>query len=548
MFRIIGCYSIPDINSEKFPELIHDHNIAIMHNGEIETYLQLERYTRNKYDASLESYLELIAKKEKIIPAKKNVFVFVDHEIGRACISDSGLIRFEAPLAVGLKNKMEASTMYWFGESPQAYVLNHELAHIYSCVPFYGMFKEDSLLVHFDGGASKSNFSSWIFRKGKIDLLEAHYDLKWLSSLFNANALVFAIIGAKKNEQNAVPGKFMGLEAYGTYREDIETWLYANDFFSDCWKSKKVLFDSIHQNFGLSINHIDNRNKFFQDISATIHEIFIRESMKVFERLAKTTKTKYLYYAGGTALNIKLNRKILESGLFKDVFIPPCTNDSGLSIGAAVAGAIHHGQSIKQAAPYLNNYQISDYSKYSYQIEDVHEVAQKIAEGKIIALCNGNGEAGPRALGNRSIVARANSSAIAEKISQQCKGREWYRPIAPVLLQRNLKAITGVDDAPHISEYMLTEFDVLDASVNLIEGCVHVDGTSRIQVVKKRDFNPFLYDLLDVLDQKYGIIAIINTSLNAPGEPIVHTSAEAEESARKMNLDGLVLNGSLKML
>lgn len=549
MARIIGCYSIPDISGTEYPSLIHDHNLAVLNDGEIITYIHHERISRKKYDSSIEKSLEGIARKTSLIPANSgDIFVFVDHEIGRACISEQGQIRIEAGWSKGLRELPEHANLYWFGERPEAYVLNHELAHIYGCIPFYGMFKENSLLVHFDGGASQSNFSVWTYINGKIKLIEAHYDLKWLSGLFNANALVFAMTGAKKNEQNAVPGKFMGLEAYGTYNSKIEYWLKANSFFKDCWSSKKELFASIKENFGEDIKHIDIRNSFFQDVAATIHDIFIRESMLVFERLKKETGAGYLYYSGGTALNIKLNNAIIKSGLFKDVFIPPCTNDSGLAIGAAVAGTLLKGQEIKKVSPYLNNFGLEDCSRVVYTKNDIETISELIIEGKVLAICNGFGEAGPRALGNRSIIARPDDVKLATKISQEHKKREWFRPIAPVILEKNLELLTGETTAPEIAKYMLMEFAVNEESKPFIKGCVHVDGTSRIQVIKTRDFNPFLYDLLYHLDEKYGLKGLINTSFNSQGEPIVHTPEGAMESAKIMGLDGVVLNGKFKAI
>ncbi len=548
MFRIIGCYAIPDISNTSYPVLVHDHNFAIFERGEVNKYLHLERFTRNKFDSSFPLFLEEIARELKLIPVEKTVFIFVDHEVGRACITRNGQIRLEAPIGKNLENKLEPSRLYWFGESPEAYILNHELAHIFSCVPFYGIFKENSLLVHFDGGASKSNFSAWTYKKGTLELTEANYDLKWLSSLFNANALVFALVGAKKKEQNAVPGKFMGLEAYGDYKPAIEEWLRANGFFEDCWASKSRLFESIRETFGLDYKHIDNKEGFFQDIAATIHAVFIREAMKTFERLKEQTGAEYLYYTGGTALNIKLNKCILKEKLFKEVFIPPCTNDSGLALGAASAGAFFMGEEIKKAGPYLNNYKIDGYNSFEYAVRLIEELAKAVADGKVIALCNGYGEAGPRALGNRSIIARADKKKLADYISQGCKKREWYRPVAPVILEKNLSLFTGYDEAPEIAQFMLTEFDVLEKSVEQIAGCVHVDGTSRIQVIKSRDFNPFLYDLLCCLERGYGIKALINTSFNQQGEPIVHTFEQAVSSAKEMKLDGVVLNGELRWL
>jgi carbamoyltransferase len=134
---------------------------------------------------------------------------------------------------------------------------------------------------------------------------------------------------------------------------------------------------------------------------------------------------------------------------------------------------------------------------------------------------------------------------LAEKISRRIKGREWYRPIAPVMLVENARYYTGIEEFPISAQYMLYDFDILSGKRGDIEAVVHVDGTSRIQILEKREQNPFLFDLLTICAEKYGLKALINTSFNLKDEPIVQTPEQALRSARKMNLDGLVINGEL---
>ena len=151
----------------------------------------------------------LLLKNKKLIGEDYDL-VFVDNVVGRTFLTQSGEVRFEAPLNKELEIKAEKGKCWWFGHEKEAYVLNHELAHMFSCLPFFGKFKDNSLLVHFDGGASLSNFSACIFKNDQLNWIEYNWDLKPFSGIFNANALVFSILGAKLPEQNAVPGKFMG--------------------------------------------------------------------------------------------------------------------------------------------------------------------------------------------------------------------------------------------------------------------------------------------------------------------------------------------------
>ena len=127
----------------------------------------------------------------------------------------------------------------------------------------------------------------------------------------------------------------------------------------------------------------------------------------------------------------------------------------------------------------------------------------------------------------------------------ECKGREWYRPVAPVMLEKNARYFTGKDSIHPLSRYMLLDFDILPERQAELAGAVHVDGTSRIQTLFVREDNPWLWDLLTRLDERYRVKALINTSFNRRGEPIVHTPEDALASAREMKIDGVVINAKL---
>jgi len=539
----LAIYGIKDIKNSGYPVFVHDHNVSFFDKGRILKHIQLERITRKKYDNSLDKHISSLLKSEKLL-AKDLDIVFVDNVIGRAFISDDGEIHFEAPLNETLKDGLEKGKCWWYGKEREAYILNHELAHIFSCIPFFGNFRNNSLLVHFDGGASLSNFSVWKYENNSINKVEFHWNLKYLSSLYNANALAFAIIWAKEFDQHSVPGKLMGFASYGKYSVDLENWLVENDYFQSIWGKKSEFFEKVKKDWGVDIKAFDQHNPFLQNIAATFQHIFQRDFIHKLIDLQKKTSTDYLYLTGGSALNILANTEIVNKNIFKDVFIPPCTNDSGLSIGAgAFLEQVKHGK-VQVHSPYLNNWNI-DYT-VEYNKSDIKDIANQLAKGKVIALCNGLAETGPRALGNRSILALANSKKLAKKVSEGHKNREWYRPVAPVMLEKNAKYFTGLEKIHHLSKYMLLDFKILKNKIRKIEGVVHVDGTSRIQTIFTKDENHFMFDLLTILDQEYGIRALINTSFNIKGEPIVHTKEDAIRSAKNMNLDGVVINGKLQ--
>jgi carbamoyltransferase len=542
----LAIYGIQDREEYEHPFYVHDHNLAFMQNGKVEQFLQQERISRRKRDNTLHIHLKEILKEKKWLGRDYDL-VFVDNVVGRTFLTQRGDARFEAPLSQALATGLEKGKCWWFGQEKEAYVLNHESAHLFSCPPFFGHFEENSLLVHFDGGASLSNFSAALFKNGGLKWLEYHWDLKPYSTIYNANPLVFSVIGAKLPEQNAVPGKFMGFAGWGTPRHELKEWLLQHNLFQDIWGKTSFFFKKAKSDFGIDLKSFDQKHPFIQDIAASLQEIFIEKTIQKLQELAEKTGAANLYYTGGSALNIVANTRIVESGLFKRVYIPPCTEDSGLALGAAAFLEWKKHGIVQQHSSYLNNWNIENYAA-SHTPETIREVAQLLVNGKIIGVCNGFGEAGPRALGNRSILALARSKQLAQKISMNKKGREWYRPLAPVALEKNTRYFTGKEKIHPLSKYMLLDFKILPEKKEEIAGVVHADGTTRFQTLFNREENPFLFDLLEYLDEHYSVKALINTSFNRKGEPIVHTVDNALTAATEMALDAVVLNGNVQLI
>ncbi len=539
----LSIYAIQDRFISDTPYFVHDHAFTLMYKGKVLKHLSFERLSRKKHDNNLHQSLYDVLKNEGLLAPDDFDLVFPDNVVGRAVISSCGKFRFEGPLNNQLSPDIEKGKCWWLDHERSGYTINHELAHIGSNLPFYGAFQNNSLLVHFDGGASLSNFSAWSYSNGKLTNIEYHWKYKYLSSFFNANALVFAIIGAKFNEQNAVPGKMMGLASYGQYSIQMEEWLKANNYFSNIWGKKSEFFKNANSNFGWKASQFNTNDSFLQDIAATLQHIFIRELIQILKELQRKTKAETLYYSGGSALNIVANKAIVDADIFKDVYIPPCPEDSGLSLGgAAFMEWKKHGK-VDIHNPYLNHCQSGNDDSVNFN--DIDKIAHLISQGKVIGVCNGAGEIGPRALGNRSILAIASDKKLAQKVSIHHKGREWYRPVAPVMLEENAKYFTGSASIHHLSNFMLLDFSILPEKQKEIEGVVHVDQTARIQTIRNKEQNPFMYELLNVLDMKYHIKALINTSFNKRGEPIVHTDENALNSAKKMQLDAVVFNGRL---
>ncbi|WP_299464547.1 carbamoyltransferase C-terminal domain-containing protein [uncultured Microscilla sp.] len=545
----LAIYGIQDRNNLKYPGYVHDHSLCMMQAGQVVQCLQLERHTRKKHDHQMPHRLETLLNKKLVqLPANCD-WVFVNSFVGNSFISKNGKIRFDAlpeqQLGVDLRQGYGWLELEkWQGNALNAYSISHELAHVFSCVPFFGNFKNNSLLVSFDGGASLGNFAAFLYQNQQLQVLHCDWELKSITNLFNANGLSFALLGVHPKHHNSLAGKLMGFAAYGRYRADILTWLENHQFFADYWTQQDVFYESAQKHFGWQGKVGDLTDLFLQDIAFAFQYTFQQKLLARLTQLQQQVKADYLYYAGGCALNIPANRQIAQSGLFKQIYIPPCCNDSGLALGGAAFLEWKKGHKISWHSPYLNNVGLPTLQPP----DDLHILAARIAnallDGKIIGVCQGVAEIGPRALGNRSILALPNSIDLAKKVSEDCKKREWYRPIAPVMLEKNAQLVTGLTQIPAITQYMLSDFEILPDYHQKLEGVVHVNGTARIQTIFERVQNPLLFEVLHCLDAQ-GVLGLINTSFNVQGEPMVHTPAQALASGKAMGLDGVVADGAL---
>lgn len=247
-----------------------------------------------------------------------------------------------------------------------------------------------------------------------------------------------------------------------------------------------------------------------------------------------------LLISGGCGLNCDWNRKWEESGLFSDVFVPPCTNDTGVAIGAAaLAQKLMTGRcglewSVYSGQPFILEQNPTTRSSYSPSPLQPHTICKKILEGEIICWIQGRCEIGPRALGNRSILASPFSKTTTQKLNK-LKQRENYRPIAPICLET---------DAPlHFencksSKYMLSFYKVINPRLQAI---THADGTARVQTITSED-NPTLYNLLKAFKKLSGTGVLCNTSLNFSGAGFINNRSDLETFCTHNSISTFVID------
>lgn len=258
-----------------------------------------------------------------------------------------------------------------------------------------------------------------------------------------------------------------------------------------------------------------------------------------------------LCFAGGTALNVRLNRKLLELDEVSELFVQPAAHDSGISLGAATYVANELGEKIEPMEhAYLGPEFSNDYIKevlekfklpHEYH-ENIEEVTAKVlAEGTIVAWLQGRMEYGPRALGNRSILANPSTPGIADEVNGRIKFRENWRPFCPSILSERAPEIIQTD---HNSDYMTFSFIVEKEWAKKVPEIVHVDGSARPQTVRK-DTNPRFHKLISEFDKITGLPIVLNTSLNRRGEPMVCSPEETIQMFYQCGLEVMVMGNYL---
>ena len=268
---------------------------------------------------------------------------------------------------------------------------------------------------------------------------------------------------------------------------------------------------------------------------------WITNSMKEFE-------TDNLVYSGGISMNVKANLAISKISQIKKFFVCGAGTDETLPIGACYDYAERTGKSPKplislylgddssytsEDLPQDNNYSISNFSS-------TDQILEQLLENQIIGVCRGRMEMGQRALGNRSIIADPRDSLNVEKINTSIKNRDFWMPFAPIILEE-YQDILIKNPKKIESPFMTIAFDTINGKEKIPTAVHRSDGTARAQLLKK-DVNPILWDLIYKFYQKTGIPALLNTSLNLHGFPIVRTINDAIHVFNNSKLDILWLN------
>ena len=439
--------------------------------------------------------------------------------------------------------------------------VDHHLAHASSCF-FVSPFDEAAILT-IDG---HGEWTTTLLAEGKNNNIKKIKDVFWPNSLGEFYHAFAAYLGFPEHGDEY---KVMGLAPYGkpTYVDKVRKIVsYHKDnifsvnsdflrFRSYSWGYSTHNYTRLFQDaFGPQRFPNDELKDHHNDIAHSVQVILNEVVLKICNRLHNIIQTPNLCLSGGVALNCVMNQEILEQSNFKNLFIQPASNDSGVGLGAAYY--LNHmvfGKERKfiQESPYYGP-SFSDLEiqkeldvcqiKYTKLSNTPQQVASLLNDGKVIGWFQGRMEMGPRALGNRSIIAHPGLENIKDTVNARIKFREEFRPFAPSILEENVSEYfkLNTDKSP----FMLMTAQTKKEKVRDISGVVHVDNSARIQTVSK-EVNSLYWNLIKEFQNLTGIPVILNTSFNVKGEPIVCSPVDAIRCFYSTGLDNLVIGNFL---
>lgn len=584
----------------------HDSAAVLLQDATILVAVQEERFTRIKNDASFPSNaIQYCIQKAGIELKDIDAITFYDKPLLKferivetfLAIAPKGFRTFVQFVPLWLKEKLFLKSLLKkelhkiapidFKKTKLLFT-EHHLSHAAACY-FTSTFKE-AAIVTIDGVGEWATTSICYGSGTHIEVIE---EVRFPDSIGLLYSSFTYFLGFKVNSAEY---KVMGLAPYASRNSEAVQKFYLliknnlihcledgsyrlnMDFFSFHYALRMIEAKKWETLFGLKRRVETDELNIMHAALASALQIIVEEIVyNICEKAKKLTGSDNLCLSGGVALNCVANSMLTQKKLFKNIFIQPAAGDAGGALGAALATHyIYFNNNRNHWAafdPYLG-YSIDEnevkmlcttqasesYTKHP-ENDLLEIVAKALAAGKIVGWVQGPMEWGPRALGNRSILASATVVDMQQKINLQIKKREGFRPFAPVVLEEDAKNYFEIDEA---SPYMMYTFPLIpeirknlpasfeDFNINQKLSCnksnfpaiTHVDFSARVQTVNKEQ-NRLLYLLLQRCKKETGDAILVNTSFNVRGEPIVMNAQQAFECFKHTDMDLLVINDTL---
>ena len=437
---------------------------------------------------------------------------------------------------------------------PPVIFVKHHLAH--AATAFYCSGFDEAAVLTFDGHGEQNTITIYKGTEKELKLLKEiniPHSLGWFYSAFTE------YLGWSPNEGEV---KLMGLAPYGAFDPEINKvmdeiisingegvsinpdYLFYNkrsygQFFSDLLVEK----------LGLPRSKNDEITERHKNIAFAVQAKVEEAGVSLSKLALRLAGSKNLCLSGGVALNCKMNGVIHKSGIAENIFVQPVSYDTGAALGAAMVVAMEKGDDcrFKMDHAYYGTCFSDDEIKtvldrnkinYTYRNDIPAYGAKLITEGKIVGWFQGRMEAGARALGGRSILADPRDSDMKDKVNDYVKFRENWRPFAVSILEEH---ITDYLVKPADAPFMMMAFDVINEKVSEIQSSLHTgDNTTRPQSVSRRT-NPVYWELINDFKKLTGVPAVLNTSFNIKGEPVVCSPSDALRCFYGTGIDVLLI-------
>lgn len=575
----------------------HDAAAALIKDGQLVAAAEEERFSRIKHDYGFPHQAISFCLRQAGVRGE---------ELDYVVFYEKPFIKFERILLTSLGTfprswrSFSEAMITWFDEKlwiksqlmkelkvPPGKILfvDHHIAHAASAF-FCSPYKEAAILT-VDGvgewttatmGTATANWDGC--GENAIRLTR---EIRFPHSLGLLYSAFTAFLGFEVNEGEY---KVMGMAPYGEPRYQEEVYqlveLFGDgsfklnmDYFSYHYSPTRTFNGKFTKLFGeprnpksefiTRLTHADisgheadvERNQYYADVAASIQRVTEDILLKMVNHLYKETGLKNLCFAGGVALNSVANGRILRETPFEDLFIHPAPGDSGGAVGAAFYAwnvLLNKPRSFILENAYLGQdfgeeeiKAFLERNNISYQLYEDDEIlfdhlVDCLMKGKVIGWFQGRFEWGPRALGNRSILADPRRGDMKDIVNSKIKFREPFRPFAPVILEDQVdRFFDGLSDFKHHypARYMLLVLPWKGDAGELIPAVNHL-GTGRLQTVR-REWNSRYYRLVEKFGEATGVPVLMNTSFNLRGEPIVGSPADAWNTFSKSGIDLLVL-------
>jgi carbamoyltransferase len=573
----------------------HDAAAALLRDGQLVAAAQEERFSRKKHDSGFPSLaIEYCLQEAGITADELDYVVFYEKPLvkfGRILLNtlatyprSSGVWREAVTVWMNDKLWVKTHMMNRIGISPNKILFcDHHMAHAASAF-FASPFTEAAVMT-IDGVGEWTTTSlgeaTGSFEDGSQNDIRLFAEQRYPDSLGLLYSAFTAWLGFKVNNGEY---KVMGMSPYGEpkYLEEVYKTIRVQadgsfslnmDYFSFHHSPEHTFNQKFVDLFGpprppesefftskanperaTSQAELD-LNQYYADVSASIQRVTEEVLIKIANNLHAKTKKDHLVIAGGVALNTLANYRLLTETPFKNIYVQPAAGDDGGALGAAL-WAYH--MVLKQPRQFImtNAYWGKEYSPddirsflerkgiayKTYKNDDdmLEEVAGMIANGKVIGLYQGRFEWGPRALGNRSIMADPRREEMKEVVNVKIKFREPFRPFAPVVLQEKAQEYFVYPDVKdlYLPQFMLVVTPVKEDKHAILPATTHVGGTGRLQTVAKEE-NYRYYEIIRRFGEKTGVPVTMNTSFNLRGEPMVTTPENAWNTFSESGLDAL---------